>query len=82
MLVAYTSTGNGYWLVKADGSVYAYGDAVYKNGVNNAGPGGTSALVSGDYPTSIAGHGNDGYLISTQKNNLYAFGSAKYLGKP
>ena len=82
MLVAFTSTGNGYWLVKSDGSVYSYGDAQYKKGINNSGPNGTSALVPGDYPTGIAGHGTDGYLISTAKGNLYAFGSAPFLGHP
>jgi hypothetical protein len=80
MLVAFTSTGEGYWIVKSDGSVWAYGDAQYKNGINNSGPNGGSALVAGDVPTSISGKGIDGYLISTMKGNLYAFGSAPFLG--
>jgi hypothetical protein len=82
MLVAFTSTGGGYWLVNSSGAVFAYGDAQYRKGINNSGPGGGSALVAGDHPTSISGKGTDGYLIATAQGNLYAFGSAPFLGKP
>jgi hypothetical protein len=82
MLVAMTSTGKGYWCCKPDGSVYAYGDAQYRGGLNNAGPGGSSALVAGDTITGFSASGTDGYIITTAKDNLYAFGSAPYLGHP
>jgi hypothetical protein len=83
MLVAFTPSGKaGYFCVTSDGAVFAYGDAVYKGGVNNAGPGGTSALPSGDVCTGLSVCAADGYLISTAQKNLYAFGSAPFIGKP
>ena len=83
MLVGCTPSGKGYICVTAsDGAVFAYGDAQYRGGVNNAGPGGKTALPPGDVCTGLAMCGADGYLISTAENNLYAFGSAPFLGKP
>ena len=86
MLVAISATGQGYWIVKPDGSVYAFGDAIYKGGVNNAGPGGTNALPAGDTITGFAGYGSgpaaSGYVVTTARGNVYAFGYVPYLGKP
>lgn len=81
MLIAGTPSG-GYWLVTPDGAVYAYGDAVYAKGLNNAGPNGASALEPGDTITGFAGHLNTGYWITTAHKHVYAFGSASYLGGP
>lgn len=81
VLIAATP-GGGYWLLTTDGAVYAYGDAQYHNGLNNAGPNGTSALEPGDSITGFAGHVNTGYWITTAQTHVYAFGSASYLGGP
>lgn len=32
--LAWTPSGNGYWILGADGAVFSFGDAVYKGGVN------------------------------------------------
>ena len=82
VLIASTPNG-GYWcLTLSNGAVYAYGDAQYHNGLNNAGPNGTSALVPGDSITGFAGHANSGYWITTAQGHVYAFGSASFLGAP
>lgn len=82
VLIAGTPSGKGYYLVKPDGSVFAYGDAVYKGGINNAGPGGTSAMPAGDSCTGLAVCQSGGYWLTTAKGNVYAFGGAPYLGHP
>jgi N-acetylmuramoyl-L-alanine amidase len=83
MLVAFVpGSSKAYFCVTPNGAVWSYGGAVYKGGVNNAGPGGTSALPAGDSCTDLAVCAADGYMIATAQNNLYAFGSAQYSGKP
>jgi hypothetical protein len=32
--LAFTPSGNGYWIVQEDGAVFSYGDAEYKGGMN------------------------------------------------
>ena len=75
-------SGKGYYCLRSDGSVFAYGDAKYSGGVNNAGPGGTSALPAGDSCTSLSICASGGYWVATAQDNLYAFGGAPFLGKP
>jgi hypothetical protein len=82
MFVAGTPSGKGYYCLRSDGSVFAYGDAKYSGGVNNAGPGGTSALPAGDSCTSLSICASGGYWVATAQDNLYAFGGAPFLGKP
>jgi hypothetical protein len=79
-MLAPTPTNKGYWVAKADGSVYAYGDAVYANGINNSGPNGTSAMISGDSCTGIAACPTGGYWLSTAMGHVYAFGGAPFFG--
>jgi hypothetical protein len=45
--MAVTSTGRGYWLVAADGGLFAYGDAPYF---------GSIARPIGERIVAIAGH--------------------------
>lgn len=79
MLIASTASGNGYWIVNAQGAVYAYGDAAYLGGINNAGPNRTTALLPGDFPTGIAAApSGKGYWIVTQQGYVYAFGVTDY----
>jgi hypothetical protein len=82
-MIASTSTGNGYWIVKPDGAVYAFGDAVFLGGANDpdgAGPGGT-AVPPGHEIVGIAGRGTDGYWLTADDGAVYAFGSAHYFGR-
>ena len=83
-MIAHTPTGKGYYVAKADGSVYAYGDAVYHGGINNAGANNTNALASGDACTGIAvcwlTSTTCGYWMSTAEGHVYAFGGAPYYG--
>lgn len=82
VLIAYTPSGNGYWLISmTTGAVDAFGDAQYFGGVNDAGPNGSSALVPGDTITGFASHpGGEGYIATTRGMRIYAFGAAKDLG--
>ena len=84
VLICYTPSGNGYWLIGIrTGAVYAYGDAQYFGGINNAGPNGMSALVPGDTVTGFAPHpGAEGYIATTAQSHVYAFGASKDLGAP
>lgn len=87
MLIAATPDAKGYICVKPNGAVYAYGDAKYHGGVDNAGANGTSALAAGDYPTGVVYAIADaapqgGYWISTSQGHVYAFGGLPYLGAP
>jgi N-acetylmuramoyl-L-alanine amidase len=75
-------SSKAYFCVTGNGAVFAFGGAIYKGGVNNAGPGGTTALPPGDVVTSVAVCAADGYLIGTAQDNLYAFGTAQFSGKP
>jgi hypothetical protein len=80
MLIAGTPTGRGYYGVKPDGSVFAFGDGRYAGGVNNAGPGGTSAMPAGQVATGVATCETGGYWIIISNGSVYAFGGAPYLG--
>jgi hypothetical protein len=80
MVIASTPSGNGYYIAKPDGSVDAYGDAVYHGGINNAGPGGASALVAGDACTGISVRPSGGYWLITEKGLVYGFGGAPHYG--
>lgn len=77
-----TPTGKGYFTTTHDGAVYAFGDAKYKGGANNAGSGGGTALPSGRNIISIAVCATDGYWLLSDGGDLYAFGSAQFYGKP
>lgn len=80
MFVAGTPTDNGYWECKPeDGSVYAYGDAIYFGGLNNFQ--GKNVMVPGDVVTDFTScKTKQGYWIITQKGHIYDFGGAPYLG--
>jgi hypothetical protein len=68
--MAPTATGDGYWLVGADGGVYAFGDATYQGSA--PGSGGTPAPVTGIEPTSD----DLGYWMATTSGSVLHFGDA------
>lgn len=79
-MIAFTPSGNGYWVCKPnDGSIYSYGDAQWLGALNYP----KNNLVSGDVVTGFASHPSTaGYIMSTQKGYVYAFGTAPYKGGP
>ena len=82
-MIANTDTGGGYWIVKPDGAVYAFGDAQFHGGANDPdGPGGGGSVVPpGHEIVGIAGHGRTGYWLTADEGSVYAFGSAPYMGR-
>ena len=69
--MAATPSGNGYWLVSATGTVYAFGAAQGNLGTAKGTPSPVSAIAG----TATGG----GYWITTQNGAVYAFGNAKKL---
>ena len=68
----------GYYLVGADGAVYAY-NAPYHGGVNNAGSGGGTVLIPGNRIVGMAvDPANGGYDLVDNQGHIYAFGGAPY----
>jgi hypothetical protein len=82
MLMDHTPSGGGYWEVDpSSGAIFTYGDGVYLGGLNNAGPGGSSALIPGDVITDFTSHPSQmGYWIVTAEKHLYCFGACQYFG--
>jgi hypothetical protein len=78
MIICSTPSGGGYIAVKPDGSVFAYGDAQYLGGANQAGN-----LSSGDKVTDAAYVGKGaGYWLIAKSGSVFAYGDAQYLGGP
>ena len=71
---AATTTGQGYWLVAADGGVFTFGDATFH---------GSAASLGLDEPVEgiVASPSDDGYLIVTVSGELHAFGDAVHPGE-
>jgi hypothetical protein len=68
----------GYYLVGADGAVYAF-NAPYHGGVNNAGSGGGTALIPGNRIVGMAvDPANGGYDLVDNQGHIYGFGGAPY----
>jgi hypothetical protein len=67
-----TTDGQGYWLVQADGTVHAFGDAHYY---------GSLARKSGTAVTPVIGiartYDNGGYWLADAKGQVYTFGDAR-----
>jgi hypothetical protein len=73
--MAATPTGRGYWLVAADGGIFAYGDAAFD--------GSTGAIRLNQPVVGIAPFGNDaGYWLVAKDGGIFAFGGAPFLGSP
>lgn len=81
-MLASTPSGNGYWVVKPDGSVYSFGDATYFGGVNPGNPTGW-VFPPGVTAISIESHpGGQGYWILSSIHEVYSFGAAQFYGAP
>jgi Fibronectin type III domain len=71
-----SSTGHGYFMVAADGGVFAFGDAVFAGSCPSIG--GCSGAAVAVMPDA-SGHG---YWLVTVTGHVYAFGDAPVLGAP
>jgi hypothetical protein len=69
-----TVTGKGYWMLAANGAVYAFGDAQRYGNVMNCGFPSASRM--------LASPGGHGYWIETVDGTVIAFGDARRLGFP
>ncbi len=68
--IAATADGGGYWLVAADGGVFAYGDAVF------SGSHGGSPLNSP--VVSIVAGQEGGYSLIAADGGVFSYGTAFY----
>jgi 3D (Asp-Asp-Asp) domain-containing protein len=73
--MAGTRSGNGYWLVAADGGIFTFGDAAYK---------GSSAARTVTQPIAgmtATGSGH-GYWLVGRDGSIFSFGDAVFHGTP
>ena len=68
-----TPSGSGYWLVGADGGVFAFGDAAFEGAATSFGHG---APIVGMAPTA-SGYG---YYLLGADGGVFAFGDAHFAG--
>jgi hypothetical protein len=84
--IASTKSGNGYWMVGADGGVFAFGDAVYRGSsgqIDTAKPaGGSNSFVPATPVVNMAvSPSGNGYWLVAADGAIYAFGDAQYGGR-
>ncbi len=71
--MASTPTGNGYWLVAADGGIFSYGDAGFF--------GSTGDLSLNQPIVGMAAHpGGKGYWFVAADGGIFSFGGARFFG--
>jgi hypothetical protein len=68
-----TPSGKGYWLVSADGSVFAFGDAGYYGSM-------IGKHVNAEIVQMIATPTGHGYWLLARDGGIFTFGDAKFLG--
>jgi hypothetical protein len=71
-----STDGGGYFMVAADGGIFAFGDAHFSGSC--PGIGGCSGTAVAVMPDASG----RGYWIVTTSGNIYAFGNAAYYGAP
>jgi Family of unknown function (DUF6519) len=75
--IARTPTGNGYWLVDSEGSVFAFGDAGSLS-LNSGGGAGAPSGIVGIVANPTATSNSQGYWLVNSAGQVFAYGSAKY----
>ncbi|HEY3943058.1 MAG TPA: IPT/TIG domain-containing protein, partial [Acidimicrobiales bacterium] len=71
-----SASGSGYFMVAADGGVFAFGDAAFEGSCPGIGGcSGTAVAVTPDAS-------GKGYWLVTATGHVYAFGDAPYYGAP
>ena len=71
--IAMTPDGGGYWIAKADGSVFSYGNARFHGAATNYG---LAAPIVGIAATPDGG----GYWLVAEDGGVFAFGNAPFHG--
>ena len=71
--MAPTPDGGGYWLVAADGGIFAFGDAQFYGSTGNLQ---LNAPIVGMTPTPDGG----GYWLVAADGGIFAFGDARFYG--
>jgi hypothetical protein len=68
-----TASGNGYWIVKGDGGVFSYGDAVFHGSMGGQSINEPTIAIaaSADY---------DGYWLAATDGGIFTFGDAAFGG--
>lgn len=73
--IAASPTGRGYWLVAADGGVFAFGDATFF--------GSAASVVLAEPVVAISAMPTGGgYVLASRDGGVFAYGDAPYLGSP
>ena len=71
--MAATPTGNGYWLVAADGGIFTFGDATFH--------GSTGAITLNQPIVGMAATPTgDGYWLVAADGGIFTFGDATFHG--
>ena len=73
MGLAATPTGKGYWLVAADGGIFAFGDATFHGSTGHLT---LNQPITGMAPTPTG----NGYWLVARDGGIFAFGDAPFLG--
>jgi hypothetical protein len=71
--IASTPDGNGYWLVGADGGVFAYGDAVFYGSTG-------SMVLNKPIVAMVPSVDGKGYWLVGSDGGVFAFGDAVFYG--
>ena len=70
--MASSADGGGYWLVAADGGVFAFGDAQFSGSM------GGQPLVA--HVVSMAPNPGGGYWLVAADGGVFGFGGAQFFG--
>ncbi len=75
------ATGDGYWLLGADGAVFSFGLTAFYGSLESTGTSITPAAYPNIGATGFSrSKDGAGYLVCTDTGSVYAFGSAAYAG--
>jgi uncharacterized protein (DUF2141 family) len=72
-----SADGLGYFMVAADGGVFAFGDAKFEGSCPST-PGGCDGIAVSVAPDASG----NGYWLATSSGNVYTFGDASFYGAP
>jgi hypothetical protein len=70
-----TQSGDGYYLVFADGSVFAYGDAIFHGSMGGE-------ELHAPVVSAVATPSGEGYWLVAADGGVFCFGDAVFRGSP
>jgi len=74
--MASTATGNGYWVLGADGGIFSFGDAVFHGSVPGIGCEDATGVELAATSTGL------GYYVLSSDGKVFPFGDAPGFGDP